>query len=269
MRFKPHAYAAKRLAAAIAREVGEHDWADALARSAETLRIRFEEQFWDDELGTYAIALDGNKQKCRVRTSNAGQTLFSRIVSSDRAARVREVLMGAPMHSGWGVRTLSAEEVRYNPMSYHNGSIGPHDNSLIALGLSFYGFQADAARILRSMREASAFMELRRMPELFCGFHKRDEGTGPTLYPVACAPQAWSAGAAFLLLRAALGVTVRAQPPHVHFTNPQLPDGLDELHIENLRIGDAVADIAVRRTASGVDVECEAEGGPRLEVRCS
>jgi glycogen debranching enzyme len=265
-----YAYAAKREAAAIAQEVGEHDCADALARSAEALRIRFEEQFWDDELGTYAIALDGDKHKCRVRTSNAGQTLFCRIASSDRAARVREVLMGAPMYSGWGMRTLSAEEVRYNPMSYHNGSIWPHDNSLIALGLSFYGFQADAARILGCMREASGFMELRRMPELFCGFHKRDEGTGPTLYPVACAPQAWSAGAAFLLLRAALGITVRAEPPHVQFTNPQLPDGLDELRIENLRVGDAVAAIAVRRTAGGVDVECEsAGGGPRLEVRCS
>lgn len=260
-----YAYAAKRLAAAMNRELGHPEAAVLLEEAAEKLRVRFEQGFWDDELGTYAIALDGDKKPCRVVSSNAGQTLFCGIASPERAKRVREVLMAGQMFSGWGVRTLSATELRYNPMSYHNGSIWPHDNALIGLGLSTYGYQTDAAELLKSMKQASDFIDLRRLPELFCGFHKRDHSAGPTLYPVACSPQAWSAGAAFLLLRAALGVKVRGKDAQLHFVNPHLPEGLDEIVIENLTVRDAAVDVVVRRRHGKVAVETTRKQG-RVDI---
>ena len=250
-----YTYAGKRLAASIARELGQHTRARILEEAAEKLRVRFEAEFWDDQLGTYAIALDGDKRRCRISSSNAGQTLFCGIASAERAKRVRDELLTGKMFSGWGVRTVSSAEPRYNPMSYHNGSVWPHDNALIGLGLASYGYQPDAAQLLRSMKEVSDFIELRRLPELFCGFHKRDDASGPTMYPVACSPQAWSAGAAFLLVRAALGIEVRGKNQQIHFINPHLPEGLDEIVIENLRVGDAGADIVARRSDRGIVVE--------------
>ena len=261
-----YVYAAKWLAARMAHELGKNNRAGELDADAETLRARFESKFWDERLGTYALALDGDKKCCRVRTSNAGQTLFCRIASPERAARVRDLMMAGHMYSGWGVRTVSAEEIRYNPMSYHNGSIWPHDNALIALGFSTYGFQEDAATILSGVQEASSFFELRRLPELYCGFHKRADSTGPTMYPVACSPQAWSAGASLLLLRAALGMTIHAQEAQIQFRNPRLPNGLDELVIENLRVGDALTDIAVSRK-HGTEMKIEPTRNPeRIKV---
>jgi len=256
-----YVYAAKRLAASMARELGRADRAIQLEADAEALRSRFERRFWDEQLGMYALALDGDKKCCRVRTSNAGQTLFCQIVSPGHAVRVRDGLMAGHMFSGWGVRTVSAEEIRYNPMSYHNGSIWPHDNALIALGFSTYGFQEDAATILGGIKEASVYFELRRLPELYCGFHKRADSTGPTMYPVACSPQAWSAGSSFLLLRAALGMTIHAKEAQVQFRNPHLPDGFDEFMIENLRVGDSLADIAVSRK-QGTDLKIECTRNP-------
>ena len=250
-----YAYAARRFGARIARRLGESDFAAQLEDEAEKLRARFEEAFWIEEAGSYAMALDGDKKPCTVQSSNAGQALFCRIVSPERSRRVRDAMMCPGMFSGWGVRTLSSDEARYNPMSYHNGSVWPHDNALIALGLSLYGMQKDAARILRGMKEASQFFDLRRVPELFCGFHKREDSSGPTLYPVACSPQAWSAGACPLLVRAALGLTVRAEKPQIQFMNPHLPEDLDEICIENLAAGDGSADIALRKVRGSVDVQ--------------
>jgi glycogen debranching enzyme len=140
-------------------------------------------------------------------------------------------------------------------MSYHNGSVWPHDNALIGLGFSLYGMKEQTCKILHGLFEASRYVELRRMPELFCGFHKRPDGSGPTLYPVACAPQAWSAGSVFLLLKAALGLEVRALERQIYFSKPHLPLNLDEVIIENLRIGDASADLLIRREGSSVDVK--------------
>ena len=250
-----YVYAARRLAAGMARELGKQDRAESLMRQAAELRDRFEEKFWDESLGLYALALDGDKQRCRVRTSNAGQTLFCHIASPNHAARVRDVLISNQMFSGWGVRTVSADEVRYNPMSYHNGSIWPHDNALIALGFSAYGFQEDAAKLLSGIKEASLFFELRRLPELYCGFHRRSDSTGPTMYPVACSPQAWSAGASFLLLRASLGLSIHGRDRQIHFRNPRLPDDLQEVLIENLRVGDALVDISACRQKGKIKVE--------------
>jgi glycogen debranching enzyme len=250
-----YVYAAKRSAALIARSLEEPDLAEKLDLEANALRAKFEEAFWCDDLGTYALALDGQKQQCRVRTSNAGLALFCQIASRERAETVTASLMSEQSFSGWGVRTVGASESRYNPMSYHNGSVWPHDNALIGLGFSYYGMQEQTCKILHGLYEASRYVESQRLPELFCGFHKRPEASGPTLYPVACAPQAWSSGSAFLLIKAGLGLEVRARERQIHFSNPRLPLNLDEIHIENLQLGDSSADFLIRREGSGVAVD--------------
>jgi glycogen debranching enzyme len=250
-----YTYAAKRSAAVIAREFGEKEFATKLNLEADRLQHRFEEAFWCEEIGMYALALDGKKNQCKVRSSNAGQTLFCKIGTHEHASTVCRELMTNQLFSGWGVRTIGAGELRYNPMSYHNGSIWPHDNALIGLGLSIYGFQEAVAAILNGLYEASLHVDLHRLPELFCGFHKRADSSGPTLYPVACAPQAWAAGAPYLLLQASLGLSVKALERKVCFSNPVLPPNIDEVRIENLQIADAECDVAIRRHSGGVDVD--------------
>ena len=161
-------------------------------------------------LALYALALDGRKKPCRVRTSNSGHALFAGIAAPERAKRVAQTLMARASFSGWGVRTVASSEARYNPISYHNGSIWPHDNAMIALGFARYGFGGAAAHLFSAMFEAAAYQDLRRLPELFCGFTRRPH-RGPTAYPVACAPQAWSTAAPFAFLRACLGMQLRHQ----------------------------------------------------------
>src|SRR4029077_6357262 len=134
--------------------------ASQLLAQAEALRQRFEEVFWCEDLSTYALALDGKKRPCRVRTSNAGQCLFTGIVGPERAKRVAQTLLSEDSFSGWGIRTVAASEARYNPMSYHNGSIWPHDNALIAHGFTRYGLQDFAAQVLRSLFDCSQFVDL-------------------------------------------------------------------------------------------------------------
>ncbi|HEY7527183.1 MAG TPA: amylo-alpha-1,6-glucosidase [Candidatus Limnocylindria bacterium] len=243
-----YAYAARRGAAELADALGRRRRAQRLRDEASELRARFDAAFWDEELGTYVLALDGDKRPCRVRASNAGHALLTGIALPARAERVARTLLADASYSGWGIRTVAAGEARYNPMSYHNGSIWPHDNSLIGLGLARYGFQADAARILGGLFDASRQFELARMPELFCGFTRRD-GEGPTRYPVACAPQAWAAGAIFMLLQASLGMAIDAPAGCIRFDNPQLPPFLDDVTVRRLRVG-----------AGSVDLQCEREG---------
>src|SRR5262249_53284702 len=214
-----------------------------------------------EELQTYALALDGRKQQCRVRASNAGHALLCGIASPERAALVAETLLSRSMFSGWGIRTIAAGEARYNPMSYHNGSVWPHDTAMVAMGLSLCGFQSKVADILTGLYEASLHVDLHRLPELFCGFHKRHDSGGPTLYPVACSPQAWAAGSIYLLLRAALGITIRAAEPVIRFANPILPSNLDTVAIENLRVGQAVVDLLLRRHVDGVAIEVPRKEG--------
>jgi glycogen debranching enzyme len=250
-----YVYAAKLSAAAIARALGEADLATQLDQQATELQQRFEQSFWNEELRSYVLALDGKKEQCRVRSSNAGHALFCKIADRPHAAITADTLLSESMFSGWGVRTLAAGEVRYNPMSYHNGSVWPHDNALIALGLSLYGFQSKAVQILSGLYEASLQVDLNRLPELFCGFHKRAESHGPTLYPVACAPQAWASGSVYLLLRAILGITINAPEKLIRFENPALPINLDEVMIQDLQIGDATVDILVRRYSDGVAID--------------
>jgi glycogen debranching enzyme len=216
---------------------------------------KFDQAFWCEELGMYALALDGKKKQCRVRSSNAGHALLCRIAKDGRAKPLMESLMAEEMFSGWGIRTIGAGEARYNPMSYHNGSVWPHDNALIGVGFSLYGFQRQACEILHALFEVSRDVELHRLPELYCGFHKRPGTSGPTLYPVACAPQAWAAGAAFMLLRACLGMTLRASERQICFDQPTLPPEVDEIQIDNLKLVDTSVDLLVHRHDEGVAVE--------------
>jgi glycogen debranching enzyme len=241
-----YVYMAKRLAAQCGRRLGLARRADELDQQATRLADRFERAFWCADLDTYALALDGAKEPCRVRSSNAGQLLFTGIVRPDRAATVAAGLLHPHFFSGWGIRTVSKFEPRYNPMSYHNGSIWPHDNALIALGMAGYGLKHAAAQVFAGLYEAAVYMELRRLPELYCGFQRR-RGRGPTLYPVACSPQAWASGAPFLMLQACLGLEFDPAGREIRLRNPCLPSFLDEVALANLALNDGRVDLALRR----------------------
>jgi glycogen debranching enzyme len=261
-----YVYAAKRLIARAARRLGRTDVADRLDAEAMALARRFEEKFWCPEIETYAIALDGKKQPCRVRTSNAGQVLFTGIVSDERARKVGRGLLRPQFFSGWGIRTVSSEEQRYNPMSYHNGSIWPHDNSLIALGLAKYGLKNELERVFRGLFDAATYMDMRRLPELFCGFQRR-KGRGPTLYPVACAPQAWASGTPFTLIQATLGLEFDTDASEIRLRNPRLPAFLDEVIVRNLHLGHSSVDLALRRHNDDVGVQVlRKEGSIRVSA---
>ena len=248
-----YVYAARRAGATLAAELGHSERSARWTAQAEALREAFDAAFWCDELSTYAVALDGNKQPCRVRTSNAGQCLFTGIASPERARRLARNLLDRDLFSGWGVRTVADSERRYNPMGYHTGAVWPHDNSLIAWGLSRYGLTDNALQVLTGQFEAALHFDLQRMPELFCGF-SREPGEGPVLYPVACAPQAWSAAAVFLLLQACLGLKIDSLEGQVQFTRPHLPESLGDLWIHNLQVGNASADLQLVRHEHDVSV---------------
>jgi glycogen debranching enzyme len=249
-----YVYAAKLAAARLSCTLGDKERCTALEAQAETLRTRFEEAFWCDDLSTYALALDGNKKPCRVRTSNAGHCLYAGIARPDRARLVAQTLLSPDSFSGWGVRTVAAGQARYNPLSYHNGSIWPHDNSLIASGLAKYECKDLSGRILLGFLDASRWADLRRLPELFCGLDRR-HGEGPTLYPVACSPQAWSAGAVFLLVQACLGASVQGARNRIVFDRPYLPKGIPQLWIKGLRSSNASVDLFFERRNDAVRVE--------------
>jgi glycogen debranching enzyme len=249
-----YVFAAKQLAARCAMRMGLPDRARQLEVQAQQLAGHFEEAFWCDELGTYALALDGGKQPCRVRTSNAGQLLFTGIVRADRARMVAADLMRPHFFTGWGIRTVARGEARYNPMSYHDGSIWPHDNALIALGLARYGLKHSVEQVFGALFDAATYMDLRRLPELFCGF-RREKGRGPTLYPVACAPQAWASATPFTLLEAALGLEFDDQRGEIRLRNPRLPTFLNEVILRELRLGPSSVDLCVRRHGDDVSLE--------------
>ena len=248
-----YAYAAYKAAGKLADALGDEEDVLRFAEKAETLRAKFNDAFWCEELSTYAMALDGDKRACRIVTSNAGQCLFTGIATPERAARVAQTLLSDEAYSGWGVRTVSSSESRFNPMAYHNGSVWPHDNALIAYGMARCGLTRQANRLFTGLFEAAMYFDLHRMPELFCGF-SREPGEGPVLYPVACAPQAWSAASVFLLCQACLGVQVNAEKKQVRFVRPSLPEFLGEIHIINLQVGDASINIDVIRQGDDVGI---------------
>ncbi|MFA7429110.1 MAG: amylo-alpha-1,6-glucosidase [Rhodospirillaceae bacterium] len=248
-----YAYAAYRAAADIATALGRPEEAAARAAHAEALRLAVEDAFWCEDLGLYALALDGEKKRCAVRTSNAGQLLFSGLPAPQRAARVAEALVAPSFFSGYGIRTVATGEARYNPMSYHNGSVWPHDNALIALGLARYGLKEPVLQIMEGLFDAAAFMDLRRLPELFCGFRRAREAA-PTLYPVACSPQAWASATPFALVQAALGICIDHASRTIRFEHPRLPDSLTEMRITNLSLGDASVDVLLTRAGNDTGV---------------
>jgi glycogen debranching enzyme len=240
-----YAYAAWKGAARLAALRGDIKHAEEWADRAERLRERFELEYWCEDLDTYALALDGRRRPCRVRTSNPGHCLFAGLVMPERAKRVCDTLMADASFNGWGVRTVAAGERRYNPQSYHNGSNWPHDNAIIAAGAAQYGFTGAATRILSATLELSEAVDLHRLPELICGFTRR--GREPTLYPVACAPQAWAAGAVFMMLAASIGIHIDAPARRISFSRGRLPESIDWIRLTDLKVADATVDLQLER----------------------
>jgi glycogen debranching enzyme len=241
-----YVYDAKLQASKMADALGYADRASQLRREARSLKERFEEAFWCDDLSTYALALDGKKRPCRVKTSNAGHCLYTGIASHEHAKRLAGTLLSDHMFSGWGIRTLADSERRYNPMSYHNGSVWPHDNAMIAVGLARYGLKEEVEKVMTGLFEASLVLDFHRLPELFCVFVRRP-GQGLTRYPVACNPQAWAAGSAFMAFQACLGLSIIASERKVIFHHPILPRFVGEMQIKNLKVGAATVDLLLRR----------------------
>jgi glycogen debranching enzyme len=237
-----YVYAARHAAALIARALGKEREAKHQEHAAEKLQAAFEQKFWSERLGSYVLALDGHKRPCEVVASNAGHALYAGIAAPERARRTAETLLAESSHSGWGIRTLAASEVRYNPMSYHNGSVWPHDNAIVAAGFSRYGMREEVHRLLDALLIASSFLDLDRIPELYCGFPRRP-GEGPTLYPVACAPQSWAAGAIFMMIQACLGLSIDGHKQEVSLFRPLLPASIATLRISDVRVGNGSVDL--------------------------
>ena len=255
-----YVYAAKHSAARLAAVLGHPARAKRFAKEAAELKTRFDEAFWCEEIGTYALALDGEKRPCRVRSSNAGHALFTGIADDTRAPRIAASLLSPEGFSGWGIRTIAQGEARYNPMSYHNGSVWPHDNALVGLGFARYGLKREAARVLDAMFQSATYQELRRLPELYCGFIRKPY-RGPTAYPVACAPQAWAAAAPFGLIAACLGLEMSHERSEIRFTEPQLPEFLEALVLRDLRLGESSSDLLLRREGGDVTLRVLAREG--------
>lgn len=249
-----YVYDAYLQAAYLAEAIGGHpDMTRALRLKAQKLKKNFNDVFWDKKLQSFVLALDNQKRPCRVKTSNAGQCLFTGIASKQHAVKLVKTLMQPDMFTGWGVRTLSSEAVRYNPMSYHNGSVWPHDTALVAAGMARYGYTAESMKLMDGLFNACSFIDLQRLPELFCGFPFRG-GEAPTSYPVACVPQAWSVGAVFLLIQSCLQIAIDTPNRKVIFNNPKLPDYLGKIDIRNLKVPDGVFDLELSRHERDVGI---------------
>ncbi len=255
-----YVYEAKVLAAELAEVLGEAGHAQRLRQQAAELKEKFNAAYWVESLGVYAIALDGKKRPCEVISSNAGHLLYCGIVDHRNASQLAATLMGESSFNGWGIRTIAERESRFNPMSYHNGSVWPHDTAIVGAGLARYGFRTESMKILTALFDAANLIDLARLPELFCGF-KRLEGHAPTLYPVACSPQAWASGSIFMALQGCLGLTFSAEKPEVRFDHPVLPEYLQWIRIENLQLGNGVLDLTLRRHQRDVGLNVDRKEG--------
>jgi glycogen debranching enzyme len=259
-----YAYAAYRSLAMLCARRGDPEAARHWTRRAEAIRGAVEDHFWMEDQGFYGIALDGRGRLCRVRASNAGHLLFATLPRPDRARLLADQLLAGGFFSGWGIRTLELGQPRFNPMSYHNGSVWPHDTALTTLGLARYGERQGVARLTSALFETAVQFDM-RLPELFCGF-TRAAGEAPVPYPVACLPQAWAAGSVFMMLQACLGVSIRAEAGEVEVRSPILPIGIDRLSIERLDVGGETIDLTFERQGTRVAVHSNSRG-PRLRVR--
>ncbi|HYZ11916.1 MAG TPA: amylo-alpha-1,6-glucosidase [Actinomycetota bacterium] len=237
-----YVYHAKRSAARLAADLGERDVAERLEREAADLRARFNRDFWMEQQGYYALALDGDKRPVETITSNPGHGLWSRIVDEDKAARVVRRLLSPSLSSGWGIRTLAAKQAPYDPIGYHTGTVWPHDNALIAHGMRGYGFDREARTVLDGLAAAGAFFPYARFPELFCGFSS-EEVPVPVQYPVACRPQAWASGAPLLMVRTYGGLSADAPQGVLYIDRPRLPAWLHRMEILGMNVGDTRLDL--------------------------
>jgi glycogen debranching enzyme len=247
-----YAFAAYRRLAEVVAAHGDGEWAATLRDRARRIQERVEDAFWLEDEGFYAQALDGDKSPVAAISSNPGHLLFCGLPSPERGARAAERLAQPDMDSGWGVRTLSAAMPTYNPMSYHNGSVWPHDNSLIAAGMRAYGRPDLALRIAAALFAVAETDPLWRLPELYCGFH-RAEGVAsdaPVPYPVSCSPQAWAAGAGPLAVRTMLGLTVDVGRGRL-LVDPSLPEWLGSVTIEGMDVLGTRTSMTVRRDGPG------------------
>jgi glycogen debranching enzyme len=231
-----YVYAAKTRMADLFAALGDHERAVRLWDQATGLRRRFNQAFWMEDQEYFAMALDGEKRQVQTVTSNPGHGLYCDIVEARHAEALARRLFQPDLFSGWGIRTVSKANVSYNPMSYHNGTVWPHDNALIAAGLKRYGFVEATNRIASAMFDVAGHADYMRLPELFCGFARRDPSP-PVGYPAACAPQAWAAGAPFLLLQAILGISAHANENLLTVNKPHLPRWLRRVELRNLRVG--------------------------------
>jgi len=261
-----YVYAAYASIAEVAWRLGHGALADQLSERATALRTRFSADFWLDREGTVALALDADKKPCRVMASNAAHCLAAGLLDRSQGEALADRLMRDDMFTGWGVRTLGATERRYNPMSYHNGSVWPHDNALAAVGLGRIRGRRGVLRILDGLVQAASQLNTGSLPELFCGF-PRDERLGPVPYPIACHPQAWAAASVFPIVQAMLGIEVRGFDRKVVIQWPVMPEWLDWLKIENLRVADAAVSIIARRDRSETAIEVlDKRGNVTVEV---
>jgi glycogen debranching enzyme len=259
-----YAFAALQGMAALAMVLGQSDRAAGWQLRAQRLRGAVETHYWDDELGFYGLAIDGENQLCRVRTSNPGHLLYTGLAEPARATRVAEQLLSSAFFSGWGVRTVARGEARYNPISYHNGSTWPHDSALCGSGIARAGVRGGVTRLLRGAFEAAVHFDM-RLPELFCGFSRR-QGAPPVAYPVACLPQAWAAGSGLMLLQACLGIEVDGVQNMVEINRPELPTGIEDVRINDLLIGDRRFDLVFRKAGERISAFAEGEGASGLAV---
>jgi glycogen debranching enzyme len=247
---------------ALAKRRGDNQAAEHWQTCANKLRESVERCFWMSDQQFYALALDGNGERCEVRASNVGHLLFTGLPSAERGKGVAQQLLTNAFYNGWGVRTLETGAIRFNPMSYHNGSVWPHDVALCAAGISRYGEHIGAVRVLSGMFEAATFFGM-RLPELFCGF-KRGPGETPVAYPVACLPQAWAAGSVFMLLHACLGISIDAADCRVVIRHPHLPIGIDRLEVRGLRFTEHCVDLGFQRIGDRVAAYIERQQGPKM-----
>ncbi len=252
----------------LARKRGDVEASSRWQASAEKLREAVERCFWMEDQQFYALALDGNGERCAVKASNAGHLLFTGLPTPERGRAVARQLLNSNFDNGWGLRTLETGAIRFNPMSYHNGSVWPHDVALCAAGIARYGEYPGVVRVLGGMFEAAAFFGM-RLPELFCGF-KRLPGEAPIAYPVACLPQAWAAGSVFMLLQACLGISIYAAERRIVITQPRLPFGIDRLEVRKLKFAEYCVDITFLRIGERVTAYIERQRGPgpvKVDVR--
>ena len=233
-----YVYEAKYRMSSLLRGFGDTQTADRLRREANELAKRFDKAFWMPEQGFYAMALDKDKRPLEVISSNPGHLLFTRMLTRERARAVVQRFMQEDMFTGWGWRTLAQSEKIFNPLSYHRGSVWPHDNSLIAHGMALNEHRDPALQLLTTLYQAALEFRDYRLPELFCGVQRR-ENDEPVHYPVSCSPQAWASGAMFLILSSVLGIRPSAQRKELNIVNPELPEWLEHLHMRNLRIGNS------------------------------